>query len=318
MEENSDGTPLSFDVARSYGQDENRLRDFKRPQKKISRPIASYGIILFCIDAVDGRPRYLIYQRRDNYEYIDIIRGNWNNERRLKELFAALSAEEKDRLSRFSFRELWDDLWVTHGSNMHLEGFEKARKRFESFSNDIPTIVEGLPSSQAGENTNEPQWGFPKGKKNVYTQSGRKETDQECALREFGEETRLSTDGIVLWGSGDTGIGNVASSRTHGDAASPRTYTEFYKGNNGKPYCTYYFLAEISKMEKITRMKTPGCIRSDAVSDEAANAKWMTFEEALGKLVPRRQNILRKVNHLIETSYENYSPFCAKDTSHQR
>lgn len=314
MEENSDDTPPNETITRNFGtasHDENRLRDFKRPQKKISRPIASYGIILFCIDATDGRPRYLIYQRRDNYEYIDIIRGNWNNEKRLKELFAALSAEEKDRLSRFSFRELWDDLWVTHGSNMHLEGFEKARKRFESFSNDIPKIIEGLPAPATfgGDHANEPQWGFPKGKKNVYTQSGRKETDQECALREFGEETRLSTDGIILWGSGCPNVGGTAPLRV---------YAEFYKGNNGKPYCTYYFLAEISKMERITRMKTPGCIRSDAVSDEAANAKWMTFEEALGKLVPRRQNILRKVNHLIETSYEIYSPFCAKDISHKR
>ena len=90
---------------------------------------------------------------------------------------------------------------------------------------------------------------------------------------------------------------------------SPKIYTEFYKGNNGKPYCTYYFLAENPKMETITRMPTPGCIRSDAVSDEAANAKWMTFEEALAKLVPRRQNILRKVNHLIETAYKIHSPF---------
>lgn len=258
----------------------------KGKKRKTPRPIPSYGIILFCYDG--GIPKYLIYQRRDNYEYIDIVRGNWNTMARLRELFAALSVEEKSRIKTHTFRELWDDLWVKHGTNIHLEGFEKARKKFESFSDNLDDI---LNSKDEVNLPNEPQWGFPKGKKNYGPD--KKETDQECALREFGEETRLSTENLVLWGA----------------RSNPRMYTEFYKGNNGKQYCTYYFLAETLEMESITRIKTPGCIREDSVSDEAADARWLTFEEACGKLIPRRQSILKKVHHLIETSYESYTPF---------
>lgn len=255
-------------------------------KRKTARPIPSYGIILFCYN--EGSPRYLIYQRRDNYEYIDIIRGNWATISRLIELFSALSSEEKLRIKNHTFRELWDDLWVKHGTNIHLEGFEKARKKFESFSNELEEILESAKCSFS--TPNEPQWGFPKGKKNYSPE--KKETDQECALREFAEETRLSVENLVLWERGGSNI----------------TYNEFYKGNNGKQYCTCYFLAEVSQMDSITRIKTPGCIRQDSVSDEAADARWMNFDEACSKLIPRRQTILKKVNHLIETSYDLYSP----------
>lgn len=246
---------------------------------KPCNPITSYGLIVFC--KVEGVIKFLIYQRRDNYEYMDILRGNWNTEKRLKELFQALSMDERNRMRLYTFDELWDDLWVSRWTNGYKEGYTKARQKYESMR---PKLAEYLEIGPIFENV-EPPWGFPKGKKN--TSSG--ESNKECALREFGEETKLLTDQIVIWDS------------SH--------FIENYKGNNGKPYCTYYFIAESQTELEISRTPTPECIRQDTLSDEAEDAKWVTAEEASVKLCARRQTLLKKALHFIESNYENYSLF---------
>lgn len=255
-------------------------RRFQRGTPQSFHPITSYGLILFYLDPSDSIPRFLIYQRRDNYEYIDILRGNWNNEKRLKELFAALSPSEKRRIRDYTFEELWDDLWVSRENAIHKDGFKKAKKRYEMIKDKIPEYLEqGGPEFEGA--CSEPPWGFPKGKKNES------EKDKECALRETAEETGLPMDDVVIW--------------------ETNHFVENYKGNNGKPYCTYYYVAETDTPFPIKRVPTPGCIRPDAVSDEAEDACWVTYDEACLKLGARRQALLKRVLHLIETSYDKYS-----------
>jgi len=221
-----------------YNQKINFLAEekYKPPEKqKTSHPITSYGLILFYMDKknpVLPIPKFLIYQRRDNYEYIDILRGNWNNEKRLKELFAALSPDEKCRIRDYTFEELWDDLWVSRENAIHKDGFDKAKKRYEMIKAKIPEYLkEGL---EFEGSCLEPPWGFPKGKKN----EAEKETDKECALRETAEETGFSMEDVVIW--------------------ETNHFVENYKGNNGKPYCTYYYIAETITPFPVKRVETPG------------------------------------------------------------
>ena len=275
------------------GRKEDLPDDTTKPRKERSRPtpsqpITSYGLILFCIPPGGGAPKFLIYQRRDNYEYIDILRGNWNNEKRLRELFAALSPTERQRIREYTFEELWDDLWVSRENAIHRDGFEKARKRYEMIKDKIPDFLEEVGPEFTGA-CSEPPWGFPKGKKNGD------EDEKDCALREFEEETGLPVDNVVIW--------------------ETNYYAEHYKGNNGKPYCTYYYIAETPTLFPVKRVATPGCIRPDAVSDEAEDARWMTYEEACMKLGARRQGLLKKVLHLIGTSYDQYSLLAGTEVS---
>lgn len=242
-------------------------------------PILSYGIILFSIDERNV-PLYLIFQRRDNYEYIDILRGNWNNHERFKELVSALSFEERERLTSYTFRELWDDLWIVHGSRIHTEGYERAKKKYESIKPQLHEILSNTP-----HNGTEPPWGFPKGKKNFEGN----ETEINCALREFREETGLSTDNVKLW--------------------DVKPFTENYKGNNNKMYGTYYYLAESPEILKVTKINTPGCIRDIALSEESEDALWLSLDEACSKLNTRRKNILKAVDLLVLNKYDKLSPF---------
>lgn len=248
--------------------------------------IVSYGIILFTISKdPEKTPKFLVYQRRDNYEYIDILRGNWHNEARFRELFSVLSEEEKERIQMYTFEELWDDLWINHTSRIHTDGYEKAKKKYASIKPKIPGIIN---NKNITFKNAEPPWGFPKGKKIIHT----KESDVECALREFGEEMRLPTDELYMW--------------------EVKPFYELYKGNNNKSYSTHYFLAEVSEELATDVMDTPQCIRQTSLSEEAEQAKWMTYQEACLKLNPRRQMLLKKVSHLIETKYEVLSPLFEK------
>ena len=69
-----------------------------RAHTKRSYPITSYGIILFVqrkdedfkIDQT--KIQFLLYQRRDTYEYIEFVRGMWETMEDVKRFFSLMSA----------------------------------------------------------------------------------------------------------------------------------------------------------------------------------------------------------------------------------
>jgi len=251
-------------------------------------PIVSYGIILFVMvsefPGAEPTPKFLIYQRRDSYEYMDFLRGLWTTESRIFELFSRMSEEERIRIQDYTFDELWDDLWIEHEINIYRDGYDKAKSKFDSIKDKIPQFISAKSNFKIAQ---EPPWGFPKGKKNL----NHHETDIECALREFTEETGLPLQNIQVW--------------------KTKPYSEHFWGNNNKAYSTYYYLAETEKPLEFTRRATPHCIRPDTLSEEARDAKWVDFDEACSKLDHRRQAILKRVMHLITTRYDLFSPFVA-------
>lgn len=236
--------------------------------------ITSYGLVTFCM--VEGEPKFLLYQRRDNYEYVDLVRGNWHTEKKFGDLFISLTFEERERLRLYTFGELWKDLWV---GDVRTEGYIKAEKKYNAMKHKISEyMLKGIPSKYS-----EPPWGFPKGRKSYG-----KESEVECAIREFAEETKMSIDDVYIW--------------------DIKPYQETYKGTDGKIYGTYYYLAESQYEMPIKKIKLHGSIREETVSEEAAEVVWVGFEEACRKLDIRKQLILRKVISLIKSNYKHYSP----------
>lgn len=250
-----------------------------RGKKSSGIPITSYGIILFTYDS-GKEPKFLLYQRRDSYEYMDFLRGIWGNETRVSELLSLMSSDERERLQNYSFDELWNDLWVNHDCSIYNDGYDRGKKKYESIRSKLPDLL-GRSKKHA---YNPPPWGFPKGKKNTKSH----EADVDCALREFTEETGLPTDKIKVW--------------------PIKAFSESYRGNNGKSYRTYYYIAECPTVLPVCKISTPNCIRKEAVSEEAADAIWVSYSTACSKIEPRRQSILKSVLHNI-TVHKNLSPF---------
>ena len=75
-------------------------------------PITSYGLIAYHKDVTDTI-RFCLFRRRDTFEYMDFIRGLWNDST-VKTLFVLMTKEERSRLRNYMFQELWDDLWINH------------------------------------------------------------------------------------------------------------------------------------------------------------------------------------------------------------
>ena len=242
----------------------------KRRPYNITEPITSYGVLLYSFREGSTTPVFLLYQRRDNFEYMDFMRGGWSSEGQLPALLSAMSHEERQRIRDYTFQELWDDLWVVHDCRIYRDGMAKARKKYDAIRSRIPHILDTTSSC-----IREPPWGWPKGKKNGFH-----EDPLTCALREFEEETRLDVSSIEI--------------------VNPSPYTEDFKGSNGKAYATHYYLAEMPFPAEATRMNTPQCIRKTTISEEASDVQWFTFEEACAHLNPRRQAILCSALGVIE------------------
>jgi ADP-ribose pyrophosphatase YjhB (NUDIX family) len=250
-------------MEKSYAHNNHNSKEYGKKLFSSGEPITSYGLIVYTI--IHSVVYFLLHQRRDTFEYMDVIMGIWKNQNQLPLYFGAMSLDERVRLREYTFRELWDDLFVDKTSKMYKDSYLKAKKKYDYIRHLIPSLLDSTESS-----INEPPWGFPKGKKNNY-----KETDIQCAIRETQEETKVLPESLSI--------------------VPKHKFSEHFVGSNGKPYITHYFLAKTSKIENVMRIDTPDCIRKDTVSEEASDVKWVTYNEAISLINPKRQHILQEV-----------------------
>ena len=253
--------------------------DIPNPQKKkYPQSIVSYGIIAYT--RVKKNNLFLIYQRRDNFEYMDFLRGMWTTEEHAKKLVAKMSESERYRLLNYTFEELWDDLWVNHDFNIYRDGKKKAITKYNMIQLKLPSILEETDFPQTIEQQ-DPPWGFPKGKKSNYRESTR-----VCALREFEEETRIPKEYLLYNDNCDN---------------DDNTLIEKFIGSNGKSYTTHYYLAKLDNNLFKTlpeKIYTPQCIRQSTISEEAAELKLVSLTEIQKYLTSEKNEIIEKLKTL--------------------
>lgn len=166
--------------------------------RKCIAPITSLGIIVFRINPENQR-EYLMIRRRDTLGFVEFMRGKYNltNYSYIYNLFSIMTKDERERLINNSFDELWNDLWMNKNNRQYHNEYENSKKKFVKLKEGFKGSNNEIVSLQAIHNTqpviwSEPEWGFPKGRRNL------RETDFECARREFREETGLDdTDYLI-------------------------------------------------------------------------------------------------------------------------
>ena len=227
----------------------------------------SYGIIAFV--KTKATIKFLLYQRRDTFEYIEFIRGLWTDASTLSRTFSLMTEEERQRILSHSFDDLWNDFWVNHDFYGYKNGYEKAKRKYESIKTKIPLLIASTTSLIPSL-----EWGFPKGKK------ASSEPPLRTAIREFCEETKLDNSKLRV--------------RTN-----VKPFDESILGTDGKVYTSRYFLGQYFE-EKIPSYETLcGRIRPITISDEVFDLEWFKFEDAKTKLCPERQEILEKVHSFL-------------------
>ena len=241
-------------------------------KKKSITPIQSYGIILILNDS---EPKFLICQRRDTIEYADFVRGKITK-KFLSIYLKLMTQTEQDKILRYTFDQLWDDLWVSHTCRLYKDAYEYAKTKYYQYIDDTKKLLYDINNLSNIEPIKEPPWGFPKGKKHLT------ENELECALREFKEETRIYLDYKYVL--------NIPES------------VETFRGSNGIFYQTIYFIAQINDLPKINKIKNGE--RGDIISEEIMDLKFVTIDEAKKYLSEWRisllENLLKKLKLVKE------------------
>lgn len=224
----------------------------------------SYGLIVKC------NKDYLLIQNRDTEAYIyffytDISR--WND-KYTKEVFENFSYDEKQKLLYYSFKDIYNDLYVNGNGTRYEKNREIAQRNYNYFqsNSNMMEILEKIVCREM-------KWLFPKGKKE------KDESEIDCAFREFYEETNID-------------LYSEKHKIDENRYIMYRHYRKFYKIEN----ITKLFILEIDEKKEIYYKIFPNVIRPISVSNETLHAKWIN-EKKLHRYLP--YNIYRNLENTL-------------------
>jgi len=220
-------------------------------------------------------------RRKDSFGYIDFIRGKYSpyNIYQIQNIINEMSIVEKERIISDSFDDLWNNMWQETLNTQYKVEYQSSLKKLMllrngiNISDEIITLKDIIDKSKTS--WTETEWEFPKGRRN------HKEKDLECALREFEEETGISSDKIVI-------IDNVLP------------FEEIFIGTNHKSYKNKYFLAYMNENYNL--------LNNFQVS-EVSKLEWKTIDECLESIRPynlEKKKLITNINKVLE-EYRLYS-----------
>lgn len=154
-------------------------------QKK--KQITSYGIICY-----NERNEIILIQRKITIGYMEFLIGKYNvkDSDYILKLFDMMTIEERDKIKNtMDFATLRNDLGLLLLNSRHYNEYTESKYKFNVLkdNNELANIL-----SRASSEWQTPEWGLPKGRKN------NDETNIECAIREFCEETNVNLNNIIV------------------------------------------------------------------------------------------------------------------------
>jgi len=177
-----------------------------------------------------------------------------------------MTVSEHAKLRTMTFDELWNSLWGS-ASHTHRADYEASQRKYHYLPAPLATLLDENPTTWT-----EPEWGFPKGRKNP------RETDLQCAMREFYEETNLGRHTYSL-------LHNL------------QPLVESFIGSNHVAYCHKYYVAMCDSDQAVALSP----LNAD-MCREIGQIGWFTIDEALAKVRPdhaTKRDILNQVQALL-------------------
>jgi len=250
----------------SYGMIVYRQKNNKDTASKdtVSKGTAFKGTV--------SKPEYLMICRKDSFGYVDFIRGKYSlsDIDHIYHIFREMSKSEHAKIIQAeSFNELWCDLWnIPYIKTSHKHEERVSRKKYEILKAGYvsmytsPNILTDTNKSTITLETiikdssvfKDAEWEFPKGRKEFN------ESEINCALREFEEETGISQSNIQL-------VENLVG------------FDENYVGSNYAAYKHRYFLAEYTNL-------TNDNILDTFQKNEVGKLEWKSLDQCLDDMRP--------------------------------
>jgi 8-oxo-dGTP pyrophosphatase MutT (NUDIX family) len=172
-----------------------------------------------------------LVRRKHSLGFMEFIRGRYNidNIDGLLDLFAQMVESEIELIGGAeSFDELWFNVWPNDSSSSNYSTeYSIAKAKYHKLKNVVDEVLNlDFYVKNVKPDWDTPEWGLPKGRRNMN------ESDVECAIREFKEETGLVKDDIIIF-----------------DNIPP--LSETFTGTNGIEYRHIYFLAVSYKINEL-------------------------------------------------------------------
>lgn len=250
-------------------------------------PVMSCGNIIFK-QAVS--PKILMIQRKDSLCYIDFIRGKYDiyNIPYIQTLIDKFTLQEKGNILKESYEMLWKKLWLTDTlddvqHNDYMKGHDKFMRLKSGFlynkTQEYITLEYFVKKSSTNYTT--PEWEFPKGRRN------NKESDRDCAIREFEEETNYNLSDYRL-------LSNIIP------------FTEEFLGENQVRYKYIYYIGYLLNTDKCAELQEDNHHQVSEISD----IQWVTETEALTRIRDyhfSRKSIITKIFGFIKGLGNEYA-----------
>jgi ADP-ribose pyrophosphatase YjhB (NUDIX family) len=241
-------------------------------------PITSFGIIAFRI--FENKLQYLMIRRKDTLGYIDFMRGKYSvlNKDYIINMLKQMTIEEKQLLTTGNFDLLWKRIWGNFNISSQYKSEENvSREKYNAlyngimFKNELFTLHDLIEESNKYDSWLEPEWGFPKGRRNYQ------ESDFDCALREFAEETGYNIKNIK-------NVKNLLP------------YEEIFTGSNYKSYKHKYYLTFMDSKNTLDN--------SNFEPTEVSKMEWKTFDECIHCIRNynlEKKRLLTNINETLKT-----------------
>jgi 8-oxo-dGTP pyrophosphatase MutT (NUDIX family) len=235
--------------------------------------------------------KYMMVQRKHSLCYVDFLRGKYDMDHieYIQNIFQYMTVSERTHLLQYSFDYLWNELWGGNGMVpprdysrdkdylMSKEKFEILLSGVTLHRNDLQIhySLEKLVRSCSRTKYETPEWGFPKGRRNM------REKNIECARREFEEETNLAPT--------DYQITNI----------SPME--EVFMGMNNVRYKHIYYVGQVCR--KIDLRMDP---TNHHMKIEIGNIQWFSYSQALDAIREydvEKRNLLHVHHHFMKSVF---------------
>ena len=242
-------------------------------------PITSIGIVVFRIK--ENIPEFLMIRRKDTLGHVDFMRGKYslNNKEYLLNMLNQMTINEKESLIKNDFPVLWNKVWGgSIISNQYKSEESNSQEKFNAlktgvmFDNTLVTLKELVEESNKQSSWLETEWGFPKGRRN------HKESDYDCALREFHEET-----------------GNNVKFLQNLQNIIP--YEEIFTGSNYKSYKHKYFIMYMSYNNSL--------LQNEFEKTEVSKMEWKSYNQCIESIRPYNKEKKRLITNIHECITSN-------------
>ena len=227
-------------------------------------PRLSYGIVLF-----NDNDEIVMIERKDSISYIEFLRGKYKLEdpEYIQLLFNRMSILEKETLLDNKFSILWDNLWYSNISSKkdYIRSYNKY---------NLINLQNYVNNSSINYLYNE--WEIPKGRRNLN------ESDLQCAIREFQEETNISPNDYDL-------------------LKDIKPFEEEYTGSNNTIYKNIYYIAKVKDNNYNLFIDKDN---KDQVS-EIRSIKWISKNDSLTRIRDYSDYKIQVVDNIFNFIYSN-------------